>query len=75
MTPFVEAYTLLFGLDTAAVPLDGQMMDVLIDADVVEAATPVEEAQKFVEGHLKAEELYDFYALVRRAGAAKKAKP
>ena len=74
MTPFVEAYTLMFGLDTAAAPIDTMMMEVLAEANVVEGDTSVEDAQKFVESHLKAEELHEFFALVRRAAAAKKVK-
>lgn len=74
MTPYVEAYTLLFGLDSAAAPIDQWMLDFLIEADAVEEGTSLEDAQKFVESHLKAEELYDFFILVRRGSAAKKAK-
>ena len=74
MTPFVEAYTLMFGLDSAAAPIDQWMLDLLTEAEAVEPGTSIEEAQKFVESHLKSEELYDFYALVRRAAGAKKAK-
>lgn len=74
MTPYVEAYTLMFGLDSAAAPVDQWMLDTLVDAEAVEPGTTIEEAQKFVESHLKAEELYDFFALVRRSSASKKAK-
>ena len=74
MTPYAEAYTLLFGLDSGAAPIDDHMMSVLIDAEAIEEDTTVEDATKFVESHLKAEELYDFFFLVRRAAASRKVK-
>jgi hypothetical protein len=74
MVPYVEAYTLMFGFDSAAAPIDGPMLDVLTEADAIEEDTTIEDAQKFVESHLKAEELYDFYFLVRRAAANRKVK-
>lgn len=74
MTPFVEGYTTLFGFDAAAMPVDGAILDLLRDADVLEAATTAEEAQKFLEGQLKADEMYDFYYVARRATQGKKGK-
>ena len=74
MTPFVEAYTLMFAFDAATAPIDAQMLEVLADGGAVEAETTIEEAQKFVESHVKADELYEFFVLVRRAAAAKKAR-
>lgn len=74
MTPFVEAYTLMFAFDAAAAPIDSHMLEVLAEGGAVEPETTIEEAQKFIESHLKADELYEFYALVRRAAGAKKVK-
>ena len=71
MTPFVEAYTMLLGMEAAAVPIDQTTLDLLTEADVLEPETTIEDAQKFVEGHLKADEIYEFYALTRRAAARK----
>jgi hypothetical protein len=73
MTPFIEGYTTLFGLDEPAVPLDESMLKVLKEADIVEEQTTLDEAQKFVESQVKGDESYDFYFVVRRA-ALKKGK-
>jgi hypothetical protein len=59
-------------------PVDDEILDYLRAQEVVDEETTLEEAQRFLEYHLKAEEIYDFYVLVRRAahsdGARKKAK-
>ncbi len=65
--PFVEAYVMLFGFDGHAVPVDDQMLAYLRDRGVVEAATTLEDAQKFLEHAVKSEEHYDLYAALRRA--------
>lgn len=70
MTPFVEAYTMLYGLGASAAPVDDSILEVLSEAGAVEEGTSVEEAQKFVESHLKADELHEFYVLTRRAASA-----
>ncbi|MGC4033309.1 MAG: hypothetical protein QM754_16580 [Tepidisphaeraceae bacterium] len=72
MTPFVEAYTMLYGFDASAAPVDDSILEVLTESGSVEEGTNIEDAQKFVEGHLKADELHEFYVLVRRAAAASK---
>jgi endonuclease III len=79
MHPFVEAYVMLFAFDGHAVPVDDQMLAYLREAGIVEADTPLDEAQRFVEHAVKAEESYEMYACVRRAaqgedGKAKKKK-
>src|SRR6185437_11107497 len=61
MTPFIEAYTMLFGMDAAAAPVDQTIADLLSSADALEAETSLEDAQKFVESHLKADEMYEFF--------------
>jgi endonuclease III len=73
MTPFIEGYTTLFGLDEPAVPLDDSMLTILRDADIVEEQTTLDEAQKFVEAQVKGDECYDFYTVLRRH-ALKKGK-
>jgi endonuclease III len=65
--PFVEAFVMLFSFDGHALPMDDQTLEYLRSEEVVEPETPVEDAQRFVEHHIKAEECYDFYAVVRTA--------
>lgn len=72
MTPFIEGYTLQYGLDVAAMPVDDAMIEALVEADAIEEGTSLDDAQKFLEGHLKADEYFEFYSVVRRASTAKK---
>jgi len=65
--PFVEAYVMLTAFDGHAVPVDEEMLELLREEDVVDEDTTLEEAQKFVEHHLKTGEAWDFYASVRKA--------
>jgi endonuclease III len=65
INPFVEAYVTLYAFDGAAVPIDDMMLGCLREEGVVDQGTTLDEAQKFVEHHLKAEECYDFYATLR----------
>jgi endonuclease III len=65
--PFVEAYVMLMSFDGHAVPLDETMLAYLRDQEAVEEGIPLEESQRFIEHHLKAEDCYDFYCLVRTA--------
>jgi endonuclease III len=65
--PFVEAYVMLFAFEGHTVPIDTHMLDYLKEEEVLEPDTSLEEAQKFVEHHIKAEECHDFYAAVRTA--------
>ncbi len=66
--PFVEAYVMLFALDGgAAFPLDDLMLGYLREAGIIEEALSLEEAQKFIEHHIKAEECYEFFCALRRA--------
>jgi endonuclease III len=64
--PFVEAYVMLFALDGHAMPIDEPILSMLRDEDVVEEETTLEEAQKFVEHHLKNGEGYAFFAAARQ---------
>ena len=65
--PFVEAYVMLFAFDGHTIPMDGQMLEYLREEEVIEPETSLEEAQKFVEHHIKAEECHDFYRALRAA--------
>jgi endonuclease III len=75
VNPFIEAYVMLFAFDGAAMPVDEEILGFLKEENTVEPETTLEEAQKFVENQLKAEELYDFFAAVRQAPKSKKKKP
>ncbi len=74
--PFVEAYVMLYAFDGHAVPLDEEMLAVLREYHVVDAETTVEDAQKFVEHTIKAEECHDFFSALRHhlSDKAKKKK-
>jgi hypothetical protein len=74
MNAFTEGYMMLMSFDGHSFPLDEQMLEYLRGEEIVEEVTPVEEAQKFVEHHLKAEEMYPFYVSLRAAAAAGGAK-
>jgi len=64
--PFVEAYVMLFAFDGHTFPIDEAMLELLRDEEVVEETTSLEDAQKFVEHHLKDSECYEFYWAMRQ---------
>ena len=64
--PFVEAYVMLFAFDGHTFPIDDAMLDTLRDEDVVEETTNLDDAQKFVEHHLKDSECYELYWAMRQ---------
>jgi endonuclease III len=64
--PFVEAYVMLFGFDGHAFPLDEEILAYLSEQGIVEDGATLDEAQRFVEHHLKADECYDLFASMRR---------
>ena len=66
MTPYVEAYVALVSFEIAAMPLDDMSLAVLAESGAVDAGATIEEAQKFVEGHTKPDELNDLFAGLRR---------
>jgi hypothetical protein len=69
--PFVEAYVMMMSFDGHAFPIDDEALAVLIEEEIVEEGTSLQDAQKFVEHHLKDQECYEFYYALR---AAKKKK-
>jgi endonuclease III len=76
--PFVEAYVMLISMDGHAMPMDDEILQYLRESEIVDDNTTLEEAQKFIEHHLKADEMYDFFVLARRAshdGGRKKGRP
>ena len=64
--PFVEAYVMLFGFDGHAFPLDEEILAYLNEQEIVEDGATLDEAQRFVEHQLKAEECYDMFTALRR---------
>jgi hypothetical protein len=64
--PFVEAYVMLFSFEGHAVPLDDEMLAVLRDEEIIEEGVSLEDAQKFIEHNIKADESYEVYACLRR---------
>jgi hypothetical protein len=65
--PFVEAYVMMMALDGNAFPLDETMLEYLKEEEIFEEDASLEDAQRFIEHHIKAEELYPFYASLRAA--------
>src|SRR4051812_32988306 len=72
--PFVEAYVMLFAFDGHAFPADEETLQFLRDQGIVEESTNLDECQRFVEHHLKAEECYDLFACLRSGALDTKAK-
>jgi hypothetical protein len=75
--PFVEAYVMLFSLDGNAFPIDETMLQFLRDEEILDEDVPLDEAQKFIEHHLKTEDLYPFFIALRKesqSGRGKKKK-
>ena len=66
MHPFVEAYIMLFSFDGHAIPIDEDALAYLKEHQVLEESATIEEAQKFIEHHLKAEECRDFFFALRK---------
>jgi len=67
--PFVEAYVMLFALDGHAVPIDDKMLAFLQEEEIIEENMNNDDAQRFVEHHLKADDCFAFYAALRKASA------
>ena len=70
--PFVEAYVMLFAFDGHAVPLDDAMLAHLKEQEVIEDGASLEDAQRFVEHQIKAEECHDLYCVLRKASSDEK---
>ena len=64
--PFVEAYVMLYSFDGHAFPTDDEILAYLKEQEVVEADASLEDAQRFAEHHLKADECHDLFAAVRK---------
>jgi hypothetical protein len=72
--PFVEAYVMLFSFEGHALPLDEEMLAVLREEEIFEEDISLEDAQKFLEHNIKADESYEVYASLRRLTYEKKRK-
>ena len=72
--PFVEAYVMLFAFDGHCVPIDDEILAYLREEEVVDEQTTLEEAQRFLEHHLKADDCYPFFTAIRSAVAEDGAK-
>lgn len=67
ISPFVEAYVMLFGFEGAAAPVDEEILGFLREEEVLDEKTTPDEGQRFLEHNLKAEECGEFFACVRRS--------
>lgn len=65
MTPFIEGYTMLYGLEAPAFPVDSTTLAILKDEGGVEPDASAEEAQKFIENHLKDDDCYKLFWCLR----------
>lgn len=65
--PFVEAYVMLYAFEAAAFPIDSEILAFLKEEEVVEEQATLDDAQKFVEHNVKADDLYVFFSAIRRA--------
>jgi endonuclease III len=68
--PFVEGYVMLFAFDGHAFPIDTPTLDYLADQNAFARGTTRDEAQRFVEHHLKADECYELFVGLRRVAYA-----
>ena len=67
MHPYVEAYVMLMSFNGHAFPVDETMLAFLHGEEILEEGTSLEEAIRFVEHHLKAEECYPAFTAMRAA--------
>jgi endonuclease III len=73
--PFVEAYVMLFAFDGHAFPLDDELLEYLREQGIVEEGATVDDAQRFIEHQLKAEECHDLFAAMRKAVSDEGSRP
>ena len=63
---------MLFAFDGHAVPLDDTTVAYLREQEIVEDGATLDDAQRFVEHQVKAEECYDLYVVLRKANSDEK---
>jgi len=73
--PFVEAYVMLYGFDGHAFPLDEEILDYLREQGIVEDGATLDDAQRFIEHQLKAEECFDLFAALRKVVSDEGSRP
>lgn len=66
MSSYVEAYVCLNSYDIAAMPVDEMSLAHLKQTGCVVPDATIDDAQKFIEGHLNPQELQDLFAGLRR---------
>src|SRR3954453_8563041 len=64
--PFVEGYVMLYGFDGHAFPIDDEFLEYLHDQEIVEDGATLDDAQRFLEHQLKAEECHDLFLALRK---------
>jgi endonuclease III len=74
MHPFVEAYVMLYSFDGHSFPIDDSILAYLAEEEIVEEGTNLDDAQKFIEHHIKAEECHAFFTALRTAVTEGKGK-
>ncbi len=62
---FTEAFIALHSFDVSAFPVDQTILDYLIDQEVVEEDSTIEQTQTFLESYIKADDIYGAYLAVR----------
>jgi endonuclease III len=73
--PFVEAYVMLFGFDGHAFPIDDEFLEYLHDQEIVEEGATLDDAQRFLEHQLKAEECHDLFLALRKVVSDEGSRP
>ena len=74
MHPYVEAYVMLMSFNGHAFPIDEMMLSYLLEEEILEEGTSLEDAIRFVEHHIKAEDCYPAFAAMRAAVLESKGK-
>ena len=72
--PFVESYVMLFAFDGHCVPIDDAMLNYLKDQGIVEQEATIDDATRFIEHQVKAEDCHDLYVVLRKAAAGDEKK-
>lgn len=74
MLPYVESFVMLLSFDGNALPIDETAKAFLIDQGSLEPDTSLEDAQSFVEHHVKADDSLAFFYYLRDVAGAGRTK-
>jgi hypothetical protein len=66
ITPFVEGFITQVCFDHAAIGVDEEMLGYLVDEEIVEPDTELEECQTFLEANIKADDCWPFFVLLQK---------